>query len=656
MRNITYQNTDTDAPTTGARTVRFVLTDGDGGTSPNYDTAVTVSAVNDAPTDLALSANIVAENAANGTVVGLVTGTDPDTGDTKSYSLTDTAGGRFAINSVTGEITVADGTLLDYESATSHSVTVRVTDAGGLTYDETFTINLTNVNEAPTDLALSANIVAENAANGTVVGLVTGTDPDTGDTKSYSLTDTAGGRFAINSVTGEITVADGTLLDYESATSHSVTVRVTDAGGLTYDETFTINLTNVNEAPTDLALSANIVAENAANGTVVGLVTGTDPDTGDTKSYSLTDTAGGRFAINSVTGEITVADGTLLDYESATSHSVTVRVTDAGGLTYDETFTINLTNVNEAPTDLALSANIVAENAANGTVVGLVTGTDPDTGDTKSYSLTDTAGGRFAINSVTGEITVADGTLLDYESATSHSVTVRVTDAGGLTYDETFTINLTNVNEAPNLDGSLESNTVIAVLGAAQPVASAVESANTIREAEVHPLDGLGMPIGVRPEPSFRVDAIMTPAKNIPPLAHTVVLEQAAILGGKQHLPTPSDKREGGTMNFDATGNLDVARLESHNPTVLHAGEMKRTSDESSGLDRPMAAGLAGMMMLHGRTGMKDKMTVMSRRIRGLSQGPPSETKPGESNEDEEESVPQESRNDRKVSPKSGQS
>ena len=120
---------------------------GTGGTSPNYDTTVTVSAVNDAPTDLSLSANTVAENASNGTVVGIVTGTDPDTGDTQTYSLTNTAGGRFAINSSTGEITVADGTLLDYESATSHSVTVRVTDAGGLTYDETFTINLTNVNE-----------------------------------------------------------------------------------------------------------------------------------------------------------------------------------------------------------------------------------------------------------------------------------------------------------------------------------------------------------------------------------------------------------------------------------------------------------------------------------------------------------------------------
>ncbi len=49
VKNITYENTDTNAPTTGARTVRYVLTDGDGGTSANYDTTVTVSGVNDAP-------------------------------------------------------------------------------------------------------------------------------------------------------------------------------------------------------------------------------------------------------------------------------------------------------------------------------------------------------------------------------------------------------------------------------------------------------------------------------------------------------------------------------------------------------------------------------------------------------------------------------
>uniref|UniRef100_UPI00117E0851 beta strand repeat-containing protein n=1 Tax=Nitrospira cf. moscoviensis SBR1015 TaxID=96242 RepID=UPI00117E0851 len=264
-----------------------------------------------------------------------------------------------------------------------------------------------------------------------------------------SFTDSAGGRFAINATTGQITVADGSLLHYEVASSHSVTVQVIDSGGLTYDKTFTINLININEAPTDLLLSSNTIVENAAIGTVVGTITGTDPDAGDTKTYSLTDSAGGRFAINSATGAITVADGSLLNYESATSHSVTVRVTDSGGLTYDETFTINLSDLNETPMLINLSGNTVAENAANGTVIGTVSTTDPDASDVHTYSLVDSAGGRFTIDGSTGVITVADGSLLDYESAPTHSITIQTTDAGGLTHNQTVTINLTNINEAP---------------------------------------------------------------------------------------------------------------------------------------------------------------------------------------------------------------
>ncbi len=430
-----------------------------GGQSYTESFTINLTNVNEGPTDLALSANTVAENASTGTVVGTVSGTDPDASDTKTYSLTDTAGGRFAINASTGVITVADGSLLNYEAAASHNLTVQVTDSGGQSYTESFTINLTNVNEGPTDLSLSGNSVAENVSTGTVVGTVSGTDPDAGDTKTYSLTDTAGGRFAINASTGVITVADGSLLNYEAAASHNLTVQVTDSGGQSYTESFTINLTNVNEGPTDLALSANTVAENASTGTVVGTVSGTDPDAGDTKTYSLTDTAGGRFAINASTGVITVADGSLLNYEAAASHNLTVQVTDSGGQSYTEQFTINLTNVNEGPTDLSLSANSVAENASTGTVVGTVTGTDPDAGDTKTYSLTDTAGGRFAINASTGVITVADGSLLNYESAASHNLTVQVTDSGGQSYTESFTINLTNVNEGPT-DLSLSGSSV----------------------------------------------------------------------------------------------------------------------------------------------------------------------------------------------------
>ena len=420
-----------------------------GGLTYDKSFSIDLIDVNEAPRDLSLSSNTVAENPANGTVVGTVTGIEVDVGDSLTYSLTDAAGGRFAIDPTTGQLTVADGTLLNYETAASHDVTVRVTDSGGLTYDETFTIALTNVNETPTNLALSSHTVVEHATNGTTVGTVTPSDPDAGETFTFQLADSAGGRFAIDSTTGQIIDPGGCLFHKKAIPSHDVTVRVTDNGGLTYDKTFTIDLTDINETPIDLVLSSDTVVEHAANGTVVGTVTGSDPDNGDTAAYSLTDDAGGRFAINSSTGQITVANGALLNYEGAASHDVTVRVTDSGGLMYDETFTITLTDVNDAPTALILSANTVAENAANGTTVGIISTADPDAVDSHTYSLTDTAGGRFTINSSTGEITVADGSLLNYESATSHSVTVRTTDAGGLTRDQTFTITLTDVNEAP---------------------------------------------------------------------------------------------------------------------------------------------------------------------------------------------------------------
>ncbi|SPP65952.1 hypothetical protein NITLEN_40425 [Nitrospira lenta] len=192
--------------------------------------------------------------------------------------------------------------------------------------------------------------MAENATNGTVVGTVSGTDPDNGDTKTYSFTDSAGGRFAISTSTGVITVADGSLLNYESATSHTVMVRVTDSGGLTYDEAFTINLINVNEAPTSVSLSGSTVVERAATGTVVGTATASDPDAGDTHTYQLVSNAGGRFAIDSTTGVITVMDGTLLDVQAAASHTITIRTTDGGGLTHDQVLTISVTSGPPLPT------------------------------------------------------------------------------------------------------------------------------------------------------------------------------------------------------------------------------------------------------------------------------------------------------------------
>ncbi len=85
------------------------------------------------------------------------------------------------------------------------------------------------------------------------------------------------------------------------------------------------------------------------NGTVVGTITSQDPD--DTSlTYALANDAGGRFAINPVTGQIVVANASLLDFEQDAFHVVTVQVTDGGGLSANQIFTINLSDI--APEDL----------------------------------------------------------------------------------------------------------------------------------------------------------------------------------------------------------------------------------------------------------------------------------------------------------------
>ena len=184
-------------------------------------------------------------------------------------------------------------------------------------------------------------------------------------------------------------------------------------------------------------LTGGTVAENAARGTVVGTVHGVDGLPGAVLTYALLNDAGGRFAIDANTGVITVADGSLLDFETAAAHGISVKVTDQTGQSFTKTFTVNVTNVNEAPTNETLSGGSVLGGSANGTVVGTVQGTDPDAGSVLTYSLIDNAGGAFAINANTGVITVADGSKLNPGSA---AVTVRVTDQGGLSFDKTFGI------------------------------------------------------------------------------------------------------------------------------------------------------------------------------------------------------------------------
>ena len=469
-----------DYETATSHSVTVTATSDDGSTSTQ---SFSVSLTDDtsessvgAVSDSNVAGNSVSESAANGTAVGVTAlAADADGTDDVTYSLSNTAGGRFQIDSSTGVVSVADTSLLDYETATSHSVTVTATSDDGSTSTQSFSINLTDTDEfdvgAVSDSNVSANSVSESAANGTAVGVTAlATDADGTDTVSYSLSDTAGGRFQIDSTTGVVSVADSSLLDYETATSHSVTVTATSDDGSTSTQSFSVSLTDDTSeasvgAVSDSNVAGNSVSESAANGTAVGVTAlATDADGTDTVSYSLSDTAGGRFQIDSTTGVVSVADSSLLDYETATSHSVTVTATSDDGSTSTQSFSVSLTDDTSeasvgAVTDSNVAGNSVSESAANGTAVGVTAlATDADGTDTVSYSLSDTAGGRFQIDSSTGVVSVADSSLLDYETATSHSVTVTATSDDGSTSTQSFSVNLTDDTSEASVGAISDSN------------------------------------------------------------------------------------------------------------------------------------------------------------------------------------------------------
>jgi hypothetical protein len=436
---------------------------GSGGTLTDTDTvSITVNAIDDAigaVSDTNAAANTVAENAAVGALAGITAAaTDPDTTDTVTYSLDDSAGGRFAIHSATGVVTVAGA--LDRESAASHNVTVRATSSGGGFSTRVFTVTLTDVDEfnvgAVSDSDAAANNVAENAAMGTLVHITaSASDADaTNNAISYSLDDNAGGRFAINASSGVVTVAGA--LDYESASSYGITVRATSTDGSSNTAAFTISLTDVDEfnvgAISDINPAANSVAEDAIAGAFVGITaSASDADgTSNAITYTLDDNAGGRFAIDASSGVVTVAAG--LDRESAPSHGIVVRATSTDGSFNTQAFTISLTDVDESDVgaigDINAAADSVAENAGIGTAVGITAfASDADaTNNAIAYSLDDNAGGLFAIDASSGLVTVAGA--LDYESATSHSILVRATSVDGSSITQGFTISLTDVDES----------------------------------------------------------------------------------------------------------------------------------------------------------------------------------------------------------------
>ncbi|MFM7074360.1 MAG: cadherin domain-containing protein, partial [Planctomycetota bacterium] len=428
--------------------IRVRATD-QGGLSFEKVFSVSVTNVSEAPTDISLSATSIAENAGVNAVVGTLLALDPDAGATLTYTLVDGAGGddnsRFNIS---GSRLRANESL-DFETKSSFTVRVRAVDQAGLSFEKPLTVAVRNVNEAPFALALSNTSLAENAGKDAQVGTLSATDLDTGDSVAFRFAsgtgDTGNKQFKIQ---GNRLLAAASL-NCELQPTYSVRLQAVDKGGLVVDKVFSISITDVNEAPRGLTLSQVTIQENAGVNAVVGALSTLNSDATDNFTYTLVAGAGDvdNAAFNMDGNQLRATAS--LDFESKSKYNVRIRTADKEGLFFERSFAVTVINVNDAPTNITLSKATIAENAGSNAAVGKLAAIDADKGNTFTYSLVagsgDTDNSAFKIDK--DQLLAASS--LNFEAKSGYSVRLRATDQGGLSFDKVFSIAVTNVNEAP---------------------------------------------------------------------------------------------------------------------------------------------------------------------------------------------------------------
>lgn len=243
---------------------------------------------------------------------------------------------------------------------------------------ENITITDIYSNAAPTDITLSGTSILENSATGTAIGTLSTTDPDAGDTHTYSLVSGTGatdnGSFSI--VGNELrSSAD---FDYEEKSSYSIRVRTTDAAGDNYEETFAISVSDVYENPVVGQNGLLSVPEDAASAIISNTYLKTEVNAGCSATYTLTVVPTKGTLKNS--GTLINAGDTFTQADIDTSKITYTPGADASGAdnfsfsvsdgtnSISDTFSITITAINDAPTLLsgtAITLPATDEDTAN---------------------------------------------------------------------------------------------------------------------------------------------------------------------------------------------------------------------------------------------------------------------------------------------------
>ena len=297
----------------------------------------------------------------------------------------------------------------------NNSVQVRVADTGGLAATQSFTINVTEqaVNHPP--VITSTPVLSATVGQVYYAYNVQGSDPDN-DPLSWSLT-TAPAGMSINGVTGTIR---WTPLATQVG-SQAVTVRLVDNFGGVATQSFTVTVRGVNLPP----VITSTPVTTTPPGTYTYAVQASDAD-GDALTYAVSGLTPGTTV--SAAGLIT---GTKMQLGT---YTVTVTVSDRSAgdpllLTATQTYTLTVAGVNHPP--------LITSQPPVTAVVGAayqyqVAGSDPDTGETLTYSLsTDVPSGftsQPGISSTSGLVSWTSPQLNGGNNPSYYHFTVTLSD------------------------------------------------------------------------------------------------------------------------------------------------------------------------------------------------------------------------------------
>ena len=189
------------------------------------------------------------------------------------------------------------------------------------------------------------------------------------------------------------------------------------------------------------------IDENPTEGQSIGKVTGKSSE-GEV-SYSLTtQTPEGAMSIDVKTGELKVKNASLFDFETYTSITG-VALVKSGEISKEAKITVKINDVDDnevvnRPPVISAQTFTAKEDIKDDVVIGSIVATDPESG-ALTFTLTQNSNDLFELTD-TGELSLVTDKKLDYETTSSYTITVEVSD-GKNKVSADITITVENVAE-----------------------------------------------------------------------------------------------------------------------------------------------------------------------------------------------------------------